>query len=81
MKYKKAFAEKLGERLDKISDEKLEKIISKIDSVKTKVEENEKMSEDKKERLFAQLDAIKDLINEKLDKTSEDLDIDDLLDV
>lgn len=79
MKYKKVFAEKLQSRLDKISDAKLEKVLVKIDTAKSKVESNTRMSEDKKERLFAQLDALKDLINEKLDKTPDDINVDELL--
>ena len=79
MKYKKAFAEKLTTRLDKISDVKLETIVVKIDAMIEKFESNDKLSEDKKEKLLAQLGGLKDVINEKLDKTSSEIDVEALL--
>ena len=63
---------KLGSKLDKFSDEKLEKIVKIINLKIAKFEANYKMSDSKKEKLVAVYEALKELIEEKLDNTSED---------
>jgi hypothetical protein len=45
----------------------------------TKIENNSRMSEDKKEKILAQLEALKDIVNAKLDKTSDKIDVESLL--
>ncbi|HIP21670.1 MAG TPA: hypothetical protein EYG72_01820 [Candidatus Pacebacteria bacterium] len=55
LKYKKIFAKKLGNRLDKISDEKIKKILERINKNIFKVKLNAKMPEIKREKLLAQL--------------------------
>jgi len=72
MKYKQELAKKLGNRLDKISDEKLERIVKIIDSKVAQFETNDKLSDSKKEKIIAIYEALKELIEERLGKISED---------
>ena len=68
LKYKKIFAKKLGNRLDKISDEKIKKILERINKNIFKVKLNSKMPEIKREKLLAQLWAIEDILKIELEK-------------
>ena len=68
LKYKKIFAKKLGNRLDKISDEKIKKILERINKNIFKVKLNAKMPEIKREKLLAQLWAIEDILKIELEK-------------
>lgn len=78
-KYKKAFAKKLSNRLDKIPTEKLEKILVIIDRKISETEAKTSLSDDRKEKRIAQYEALKDLINEKLNKSDDLIDINELL--
>jgi len=62
-----------------MTTEKLEKVLTLIEDRITKIEANTKLSDDKKELIIAQFEALKDLINEKLNNTEEEIDLDELL--
>lgn len=81
VKYREQFTKALGSRLDKMNEDKLNIVITRIDSAIAKVESNTKLTQTNKDKLLAQLDALKDLINEKLGNTSaeEAIDVDALL--
>ncbi len=65
-KYKKNFAKKIGSKLDMIPDQKLEKVLWKIDVYAEKMEAREDMNEEKKDSMLAKLQALKEMIEEKL---------------
>jgi len=81
VKYKEKFVKALGTKLDKLSEEKLEKVLAKIETAIELTNANEKLSQTNKDKILAQLDALKDIINEKLWVTDEttDLDVDALI--
>lgn len=80
-KYKEKFVTALGTKLDKVSDEKLNKILTKIDVAIEKTTANEKLSQTNKDKILAQLDALKAIINEKLWVSEEEteVNVDELL--
>lgn len=79
-KYKDVFIKKIGWVLDKLSNDKLNLILKKIDTMISQVESNTKISSDKKDILLSQLDALKEIISEKLDITiSEEINLDEIL--
>ncbi len=81
--YKAKFVKRIGNRLDKIPAQKLEKVSDKIDDLMERYEGNDKISEERKEKFMAQLVALKEMIEEKLSEISiEDdmIDIDEILD-
>ena len=79
-KYKTSFVKRIGNRLDSISDGKLEMVLEKIEVLIKKYEENEDISDDRKDKVVSQLVALQEIIEEKLEGVEEDiLDIDDLL--
>ncbi|MCH2188756.1 hypothetical protein MK079_02935 [Candidatus Gracilibacteria bacterium] len=72
-KYRQAFVQRLGNAIEKIPTEKLEKVDGKIDAMMEKISNNEKLSDDKKDAYLDQLQALKDIIVERL----EDIDLDE----
>lgn len=66
VKYKEKFTKALWDRLDKMTDEKLEKVLTRIESAIKKTSANEKLSQTNKDKILAQLEALKSIINEKL---------------
>lgn len=83
-KYKDSFISRLKNALDKIPDDKLEKVLAKIDAAMEKYEENEKITEERKDKIMSQLIALKEIIEEKIEErdTEEDgLDLEELLSV
>lgn len=76
-RYKEAFAEKLGSKLDSMSKEKLQKVLTKIEAAEEKISSNS-MSETKKEKLLAQLGALKELIEEQLNPEEDEIDLEEL---
>jgi Mg2+ and Co2+ transporter CorA len=66
VKYKEKFVKALGTKLDKLSEEKLKKVLAKIETAIELTNNNEKLSQISKDKILAQLDALKDIINEKL---------------
>lgn len=81
VKYKEKFVKALGTKLDKLSEEKLKKVLAKIETAIELTNNNEKLSQISKDKILAQLDALKDIINEKLWVTEEttDLDLDTMI--
>lgn len=80
-KYKERFVKALGTKLDKMSDEKLKKVLAKIEAAIEKTNANEKLSEANKNKILAQLEALKAIINEKLwvEGESVEINVDELL--
>ena len=81
-KYKSSFIKRIGNKLDKIPADKLEKVLDRIDAMEEKYEANDKISDERKDKIIAQLLALKEMIEEKLeeDDTEEDMiDIEALL--
>ena len=66
--------EKLKERLDQISNDKLEKLLPVIDRLILKVENNTRLSDDTVNARVATYNALKDVINEKLESTTTELE-------
>jgi hypothetical protein len=79
MKYKTAFADKLGSRLDKIPSDKLEKVSNKLSEMYDKTEANEKISEESKELLLSKITALQDVIDARLEE--DEIDVESLLDI
>ena len=65
--YKKNFSDKLSSKIDTVSDDRLEKILERIDSIFEKVESNENISDERKETITAQLEALQEIVQEALD--------------
>ncbi len=83
VKYKSAFVKRIGNKLDKISEDKLERLLSKIGQLIEKYENNDKLSDDRKDKVISQLVALQEMIEEKLeDEDDEDiLDIEEILEI
>jgi hypothetical protein len=79
IKYKTAFADKLGDRLDKIPADKLQKVSDKLTEMYDKTEANEKISEESKESLLSKIVALQDIIDSILEES--DMDIEELLEI
>lgn len=81
-KYKEKFVAALGTKLDNLSDEKLNKVLVKIEAAIEKTTANEKLSQVNKNKILAQLEALKAIINEKLwvtEEVEEEVNFDELL--
>lgn len=78
-KYKKSFQKRVENKLEKISEAKLEKIIVKIWDIIEKVENNSNYTEEQKDILISQLMALSDLVNEELWNKDLKIDIDEIL--
>ena len=76
--YKKRFTKRIGNRLDNISNGKLEKISDKIDVLMDRYESNTKISEERKDRFVSQLVALKSMIDAKVAENAAE---DDLIDI
>ena len=75
--YKANFVKKIGNKLDAISDDRLEKLLDRIDTMESQFEENTEISDERRDTVISQLIALKELIQEHLEDT--ELDIDSLL--
>ena len=71
-KYRTSFKPRIESKLDNLSDEKLEKVLGKIETMIEK-------TDSKKENLLSALEALREIINEKLWVDDEYMDEDDLL--
>jgi Zn-dependent oligopeptidase len=82
-KYKQAFVSKLGSKLEKIPTDRLDAISQKIDGLIEKFSENTRLSDTKKEALLGQLEALKDIIDDRINATEEEeeLDIEAILEI
>jgi hypothetical protein len=69
-KYKTAFMNKLKSKLDTISAEKLEKVLTKVNAMIEKTLNNNKLSQTSKEKIIAQLEALKEILENKIDETT-----------
>ena len=61
-------------RLEKIGNDKLEKLLPAIDRLIEKTENNTRISEEKINQKIATYNALKDIINQRLNNTSNDLE-------
>lgn len=73
-KFRKAFTQRVGSRLETLSDEKLEKVIVKIDTMLERFETQADISEERREDMLSALLALKEMIEEELE--SDDLEED-----
>ncbi len=81
-KYKKVFKEKLANKLEKVSIEKLKKLNERIEKIIDKTMENENISDNKKEKLVGQLLALKEVIQIEIDIRNDlMINLDDLLEI
>jgi hypothetical protein len=69
--YKKQFATKYQARLEKASDDKLVKVLGKIEVYIEKYENNDEITEERKENILAQLTALAEMIQEIVDAETE----------
>ena len=76
VKYRLAISKnkKVQERIAKISNDRLEKLLPVIDRLIKKVENNTRLSEEKINKKVATYNALKDIINDKLNNTFNDLE-------
>jgi hypothetical protein len=82
--FKKQFNKHFSKKLDKLSNEKLEKVAERISIVLDKIENNEKMSLEKKEKIMSQLLALLEVITEKIEYNEEyslEIDLEELFSV
>ena len=81
VKYKEEFKVQLANRLESLSKENLQKVLSKIETQISKIVDSN-ISNTSKEKILAQLYAIKEIISEKLwTDVEEELNLDELLNV
>ena len=82
-KYKKAFVNKLGNKLEKIPTDRLDAISQKIDGIIEVYSNNTRLSEEKKDALLSQLEALKDIIDDRINESEveEELDIEAILEI
>ena len=79
--YKKAFIKRLWNRLDKIEDSKLEKVLDKIDTIEVAFEAKTNMSDERKTKILSQIQALREMIEDRLETSiDEEIDEDDILD-
>lgn len=81
-KYKEAFAKRLIEKLPKMSSDKLEKLLVRIESNITKLEANTRTTTEAKDKIISQLISLKELIEEEIENKSsseEEIDIEAIL--
>lgn len=77
-KYKTLVIKKIGSKIDRMSDEQLEKLKERVEALYTKIENNDKMTEERKEKTLSLLEWLIDTINEKLEMivVEEDNEVD-----
>ncbi len=72
--YKNAYANKIEDKLAKISQEQLQKFNVQLEELFTKVESSETMSNDNKEMMLSRITALQDLITDVLSESEINLD-------
>lgn len=77
--YKNAYADKIEDKLAKISPEKLQQFNSQLERLFTKVESSETMSDDNKEMMLSRITALQDLVTDVLQEN--ELDLNELLEM
>lgn len=75
--YKKALDKKYKKKVDKMSDEQLERLLDRIDTAIERIEDSN-MSDTKKEKYIALLVALQEVVEEKLNESEEEFDLDSL---
>lgn len=79
-KYKQKFVAQLKNKLESLSNEKLEKIISNVEKKREQISSNEKLKVTTKEKYLAQLDALLEILKDNLNETDEDeLNVDEII--
>jgi hypothetical protein len=79
-KYKEKYVAQIKNKLDNVSDEKLQKIITNVEKKRAIIAENEKIKTATKEKYLAQIDALLEILKEKLNPTeTEELDLNQIL--
>ena len=74
--YKDKLSTKLWNGLPKVKEANIEKVLSKVDSVITIIENNSKITQENKDKIMAQIIALKELLEEQIElNTSVWLDI------
>lgn len=71
--YKNAYANKIEDKLAKISQDKLQKFNVQLEELFTKVEASETMSDDNKEMMLSRITALQDLITDVINESEIDL--------
>ncbi|NUJ98053.1 hypothetical protein HGA92_04685 [Candidatus Gracilibacteria bacterium] len=69
-KYKTAFMNKLKSKLDTISADKLEKVLTKVNTMIQTTTNNKKLTQASKDKILAQLEALKEILENKIDETT-----------
>lgn len=82
--FKEKFTKLLWKRLSKLPEEKLEKIIDRIDSRIDSIQKNDKISEEKREKIISQLLALLELFEDQLEYNEEfslEIDLEEILSI
>ena len=74
MKYKEVFGKKIIDKLPKMPEDKLQKLLTKITTMIAKTTDNTKLKQENKDKLLAQLTSLKELIEEELDNRTSQAD-------
>lgn len=77
--YKNAYANKIEDKLAKLSTQKLQKFNIQLEELFTKVESSETMSDDNKEMMLSRITALQDLIIDVINQS--ELDLNELLEM
>lgn len=83
LEFKETYYWKIAQVAPKLSDAKLEKLSTQIDSLIAKAEANTKLSQENKDKMVAQLTSLKEIIDEELETReilSEDIELEIELD-
>lgn len=83
LEFKETYYWKVAQVVPKLSDAKLEKLSTQIDSLIAKAEANTKLSQENKDKMVAQLTSLKEIIDEELETReilSEDIELEIELD-
>ena len=78
-KYKTKYLKQLWTKLDNYDTEKLNQILQKLQNYRETVVNNTWMTETKKTSILAQIDAFFSIIKDKLDTSSDDLNLDEII--
>jgi hypothetical protein len=77
--YKTAFVSRLGVKLDKVSNAKLETILTKVNTMIPTYEANASINATKKDKILGQLVALKEIIEEKIETDDVETEVLDLM--
>jgi len=77
--YRENFAKRLGDRLGRISDANLQKLLDRIDTLLAKYENDTTITEARKDKIVGQLVALKELIEEHMENDDVEADVLDII--